>query len=144
MRGVLLFSSLCLAFAPAPPPRPKPDTSAWDLKALQGTWHRVSCTINGRSLAIGRGETTIAVVGRDMKFFFNGRPTTEWVFTINGKMRPSWLDREEVGFPANGLRRGIYRIENNAFTLLSSWGNRPRDYGARDGVMVEVFTRIKP
>ena len=48
MRCVLpLFVLVSLAFAPLPVPKAKTDTGIKDLKALQGTWHRVSVHVGG-------------------------------------------------------------------------------------------------
>jgi uncharacterized protein (TIGR03067 family) len=142
-RALPLLILMSLAFAPAPQPRAKPDTTAADLKRLQGVWLRVSSPIDVRSVATS--EVTVSIEGRKMSFAFDGRPTRSWSFTLDGRPTLPCLDQGEAGFPANGILRGIYRLDGDTLTLNSRRGGRPDNFsGNGEGVIVEVFKRKKP
>ena len=136
MRHVLLLLVLLsLAFAPVPFPRPKPDTTAADLKRLQGVWLQVSSTVDVRSVATS--EITVSIEGRKMSFAFDGRPTMTWSFTLNGRPALPCLDRGEIRSPASGMLRGTYRLDGNTLTLHSRRGPRPDNFsGKGEGVIV--------
>jgi len=144
MRHVLpLLVLMLLAFAPAPQPRAKPDTTAADLKTLQGVWLQVSSTTDVRSVATS--EITVSIEGTQMRFAFDGRPTMAWSFTLDGRPTLPCLDREEIRFPANGILRGIYRLDGDTLTLHSRRGVRPDNFsGKGEGVIVQVFRRKMP
>jgi uncharacterized protein (TIGR03067 family) len=145
-RALPLLTLLCLAFAPAPPYRPKPDRSKEDLQKLQGAWRRVRITIDGEAHSeVGR-ETTILIAEDRMKYAVVGKPTNEWVFSLDGKARPPRLDRQGIKGAANGLTYlGVYRLAGDGFVLCSREGARPADFGgAGAGVYVEVYERVKP
>lgn len=144
MRRVLpLLVLMSLGFAPAPLPRAKADTTAADLKRLQGAWLLASSTIDVRSLATS--EITVSIEGTQMRFAFDGRPTRTWSFTLDGRPTLPRLDRGEIGLPANAILRGIYRLDGDTLTLHSRRGGRPDNFsGKGEGVIVEVFRRKKP
>src|SRR5262245_47137700 len=97
MRRVLpLLAVLSLAFAPVPPYRPKPDSGKEDLKKLQGTWERVRVTIGGRVYSEVGNETTIVIADDRMNYSVAGKPTNEWVFTLDGKPKPPLFDRKGI------------------------------------------------
>jgi uncharacterized protein (TIGR03067 family) len=133
---------MTLAFAPAPQPKAKPDTTATDLKRLQGVWALVSSTADVRSAATS--EITVCIEGKKMSFAFDGRPTMAWSFTLDGRPALPRLDRGEIRAPMNGALRGIYRLDGDTLTLHSRRGPRPDDFsGKGEGVIVEVFKRRK-
>jgi uncharacterized protein (TIGR03067 family) len=139
-----LVAGLCLAFAPAPFPRPmKPGQS--DLKALQGEWDRDRVTIGGILYSEKGRETSILIAQDRMKYAVAGKPTNEWVFTLNKDTKPPELDRKGVKGAALGFTyRGIYRLEGDTFTLCSRDNVRPMDFDTPGtGVYVEVFKRKK-
>src|ERR1700733_13562766 len=91
MRRVLpLIAVLSLSFAPAPFPKPaKPESSKEDLKKMQGTWTRVSVTIQGQKVEERPGTIAIVITGTHLQF---PDPLDGWTITVDAKKRPKVFD----------------------------------------------------
>src|SRR5687767_13257210 len=79
-RSLVLLAVLSLAFAPLPFPRPgKGGKAASDLKALQGEWVQVSCSLNGGPPAASGGEDTAVYDGARLTRLSKGVASARWV-----------------------------------------------------------------
>ena len=85
MRKAILFGSLAvLALGFAPVPFPKPDTGKDDLKKMQGTWNRLTCT-QGQIPPVARPVNDLVVIKDNTILYGGGAAWTLTLGTAEGK-----------------------------------------------------------
>jgi uncharacterized protein (TIGR03067 family) len=144
-RSLVPLAILSLAFAPLPFPRPaKGGKAASDLKALQGEWVRVSCSLNGGPPAASGGEDTAVYDGARLARLHRGVASARWVVTLDPSKEPRRMDMEDAAAPGRKLLC-IYRLDGD--TLTCAFRNqvnapeRPTDFEPHALMGVEVFRR---
>jgi uncharacterized protein (TIGR03067 family) len=131
------LSALSLGFAPAP--FPKPDTSKDDLKKMQGSWHRLTCT--GGSIPPAPRPINDTVVIKDNQITYNGPPA--WTLTL-GTLKDG---RKSFDIKSgNGAWVGVYELNGDSLRVcFTSSPMRPSGImPTLKGEYLQTFRRKKP
>ncbi len=143
---LLLAPLLSLAFAPAPLPRPLAEgTGKDDLKQMQGSWRRVSCT-NGAIPPVPRplmNDLTVIAGNRITYDADKGGPP--WTLTLGTGKAPRAFDIKPTGPGGGAGWVGIYELKGDTLQVcFTPSGGRPRSIQpSKVGEYLQVFNRQK-
>jgi uncharacterized protein (TIGR03067 family) len=140
---VLLATALALTGHAAPAPLPRPDTGKEDLKRMQGTWLRTSCT-SGLIPPVPRPVNDIVVISGNQITYGAGKFT--WNLTLGTGKAPRAFDiRRGEGARAT-VWSGLYELKGDTLHVCFTPGRvRPRSMRpAKMGEYLQTFKRRKP
>jgi RNA polymerase sigma factor (sigma-70 family) len=166
-QGLLVLKRLPQKDDKRPQEKPIVDPAAKANEQLQGTWRLVACTQDGYDVpADVANRVKIAFQGDKMRFTpplefhelqvegqkkqieaRTGEGSFEVSYRLNPAMKPKDID---LTLPYSGDKgpvvKGIYMLENNRLRLCVCYGDRPQEFGSKEGSkqVLYVMERTKP
>jgi len=113
------------------------DTTAVELKKLQGDWAAVSMVVDGVKSSDDEAQCLFRTVkGNSYTMYFFKKQLARYHFTIDATKQPKLIDITPAGARANAkLIRGIYKLDGNRWTIcLGAPGkDRPKEFRSEEG-----------
>jgi uncharacterized protein (TIGR03067 family) len=136
----LVTIGLSLADDTSPCPE-SPDTSATDLKAMQGAWEMTKGVNAGEAMET-KGVTM--VVEKNTLTVNDGKRDESVTFKLNAKKNPKEIDLVPPKDKGDKLMPGIYKLEKGVLTICfnKEGGTRPMKFDDK-GTSLVVFKKVK-
>jgi uncharacterized protein (TIGR03067 family) len=119
-----------------------------DLERLQGTWHRVSVTVDGKDRSAHEVRGQPMVIKGD-QYTLTMDTIRRGTVLIDPTTSPKRIDFLSTEGPHKGkVLPGIYKVEGNSWTycIVLPGGDRPREFSSKPGSghMLFVNERDQP